>query len=180
MSNCIIVNIVVTEIIEGKEYCAACSLDTIKVKIRNAPFSISTGSSSSALVSVLVRKLVVICSGRIEPSLDLTMALDRDGDLLLGSLLVSGCSETARARLPDLDTDLGDWEGASSWVAERVRSGWRLLRPEVLTMIILHFTKLPKLKSYMDCLFITRLIIRRVTWGDDWLTLEWDSMIYWS
>ena len=126
------------------------------------------------MVSVLVRKLVVICSGRIEPSLDLTMALDRDGDLLLGSLLLSGCSETARARLPDLDTDLGDWEGASSWVAERVRSGWRLLRPEVLTIIILH---LPNHQS-SNLTWIaysspaTRLIIRRGTWGDDWLTLE--------
>ena len=39
----------------------------------------STGSRSSALVSVLVRKLVVICSGRMEPSLDLTMALEMEG-----------------------------------------------------------------------------------------------------
>ena len=111
----------------------------------------------------MVRKLVVICSGRIEPSLDLTMALDMEGfasflgdaPRLPGSL--ASRSATSRTRLPESELEE---EGFSSCVAERVRSGWRLLRPDVLvTMESSHLLFMRKVKSYIDCLFIPPRIL---------------------
>ena len=115
------------------------------------------------MVSVLVRKLVVICSGRMEPSLDLTIALDMEGFAsLLGDAprlpdSLTSRSATSRTRLPESELEE---EGFSSCVAERVRSGWRLLRPDVLlTMKRSHLLCMRKVKSYIDCLFIPLRIL---------------------
>ena len=102
----------------------------------------STASSSTDLEAVFVKKLVVICSGRMEPSLDLTMALE----------LAGACSPPPPPRRGDMrevvfPAESAAWSGsaastttllASEWgsgfsrVADSVRSGRRLLNPEVL------------------------------------------------
>merc|ERR1712218_296080 len=101
----------------------------------------STASSSTDLEAVLVKKLVVICSGRMEPSLDLTMALElagacsppppRRGDMRevvfpAESAAWSGSAASTTTLLAS------EWGSGFSRVADSVRSGWRLLNPEVL------------------------------------------------
>ena len=83
-------------------------------------------ASSPTLVLVLVRKLVVICSGRMDPSFDLTIALDMEvdifsflqGEAITRDMLSSSTSSMSITMLPVLEC----WFGFSM-VADKVKSG---------------------------------------------------------
>ena len=86
----------------------------------------------SALTLLLVRKPDVICSGRMEPNLERTVAfcmeMEEEVSLLLGDTWeVSGSRVSLRLLTSECEAALTRRE------AERVRSGWTLLSPEVLS-----------------------------------------------
>ena len=85
----------------------------------------SAGSSSITFVFVFVRKLVVICSGNMEPSFDLTIALeivDDEFSFLDGEDTGSSLSVSLKSITKLLDSECPDAEGFSK-VADNVRSG---------------------------------------------------------
>ena len=83
---------------------------------------------------LLVIKLVVICSGKMDPNLDLAFCIEIEEEVSL----LKGEAWLVSGSMVSLMLLTSEWVlEALSKVADKVRSGWRLLRPEPISFLII-------------------------------------------